>query len=174
VGQLGKRIVEVAPRRRTEINSPPSAKIIRDWAPDNVEGGSTVGGNGFDEVSRSIERKAQGDIALVVAKLATGKASAVVLPQGDASWRASETHMIRAGFLIPGRMGNLQYRLDRATDRCGGRSDERDAATSDFVACCENAVEQQVPELVWREVLAPCDDLRPISAMSMIPALPML
>jgi len=73
VGQLGKRIVEVTPRLRTEIDGPLLTEIIRDWTPNDVEGGSTVGGNGFDDVPRSIERKAQGHITLVVTMLANGK-----------------------------------------------------------------------------------------------------
>ena len=52
VSQLGKRIVEVAPGRRTEINGPLLTEVIRDWAPDDIEGCSVLGGYGFDEGSR--------------------------------------------------------------------------------------------------------------------------
>src|SRR5664279_3619405 len=73
VGQLGKRIVEVTPRLRTEIDGPLPAEIIRNRAPNDVEGGSGVGGNGFDEVPRSIERKAQGHITRIITVLANSE-----------------------------------------------------------------------------------------------------
>ncbi len=57
VRQLGKRIVEIAPGRGTQIDCGLSTEIIRDRAPDHVEGGSTVGGNGIDEVTGRIEGK---------------------------------------------------------------------------------------------------------------------
>jgi hypothetical protein len=58
VGQLGKGIIEIAPRRGTEISRPLPTEIIRDWAPDYIEGCSALGNDVFDEVAGSIERKA--------------------------------------------------------------------------------------------------------------------
>jgi hypothetical protein len=54
--------------------SRPGLDPLGSLAPDNVEGGSTACGYGFDEIPGwIIERKAQGDIALVVAMLAKGE-----------------------------------------------------------------------------------------------------
>ncbi len=55
---LGKRIVKIAPRHRTEIDRRLSTKIIGDWAPHDVEVRAAFGRNGLDEITRRIERKA--------------------------------------------------------------------------------------------------------------------
>jgi hypothetical protein len=57
VRNFGKRIVEIAPRRGAEIDCLLPTEIIRDWASNDVEGGSTIGGNRFDEISWGIKWK---------------------------------------------------------------------------------------------------------------------
>ena len=80
--QLGKRVVEIAPGRGTEIDYRLSTKIIRNWTPDLVEGGSTVGGSGLDEVTGRIERKAQGHAPMRIAMVCDGESK-----RGRLSWR---------------------------------------------------------------------------------------
>jgi hypothetical protein len=89
--QLGKRIIKVAPGRGTQIDCRLSTKIIRDWAPDHVEGGSAFGGSGLDEVTRRIERKAQGHAPMRIAMVCDGEGERgrfsrrhASHPQGDA------------------------------------------------------------------------------------------
>jgi hypothetical protein len=72
VGQLGKRIVEVASGRGTKIDGSRPTEIIRDRTTDDIEGGANVGTDGLNEVSGSIEWKAQGYINLVVIALGNG------------------------------------------------------------------------------------------------------
>ncbi len=70
---------------RKKIDSPRFTEIIRDRTPDDIEGGSNVGGDGLNEVSRSIERKAQGYINLVVTALGDGESERCLLAGPQAS-----------------------------------------------------------------------------------------